>query len=284
MGFGVDSIGPILNREQSRQLDRLAMEKYGISGLVLMENAGRGAVDVLCRLEGCFATQRESEQAPTHQAHSKGIAPDAQADTQAVPEASAAQAVKAWKRLEVRHRDFGGPVVICCGRGNNAGDGLVMARHLSLRGHPVQVFLWSEPEELSPDAAANYAILQKAGLRIECFGQTHDPERLAPHVSKASWIVDALLGTGARGRPRPPFDAVIEQLNASGKPIFAVDLPSGLDCDTGSASEPTIRAAVTCTFAAAKPGLLRPEAQPFVGHVVVADIGILPQLFQEVLD
>ena len=103
-------------REQSRRVDQLAQQEYGFSGLVLMENAGRGVADVLCRL---------------------GIA---------------------------------GPVAICCGKGNNAGDGFVIARHLDLRGHPVRVLLWAEPEELTGDAAANFRILAKTDVPIEVFG------------------------------------------------------------------------------------------------------------------
>lgn len=270
--YAANHLGPILSREQCRRLDQLAMERYGMSGLVLMENAGRGAVDVLCRLEGCFAPEERPEGAagegPLHEEDSG---------------ASALGKGKVWRRLRTQHQDFGGPVVICCGRGNNAGDGLVMARHLWLRGHSVQVFLWSKPEDLTPDAAANYAILHKAGFPIECCPPGRDPERLAQALAKASWIVDALLGTGARGQPRPPLDAVISQLNGAKKPILAVDLPSGLDCDTGQPAQPTIRAAVTCTFAAAKPGLLRPEAQPYVGRLLLVDIGTPPQLFQELL-
>ncbi|MCS7306481.1 MAG: NAD(P)H-hydrate epimerase [Thermoguttaceae bacterium] len=305
-GSAEQDSGAILSREQSRLLDRLAMEQYGMSGLVLMENAGRGAVDVLCRLEGCFrpAEARDScfpdsylkearmspdlKEAPTRPETSVSNGPSVGQLTSASAaslraESTWGQKAFDWHRLQVRHQDFGGPVVICCGRGNNAGDGLVMARHLWLRRHPVQVFLWSKPEELSPDAAANYAILQKAGFPIECFPTGHEPERLAQALAEASWIVDALLGTGARGQPRPPLDTVITQINSAGKPILAVDLPSGLDCDTGQASQPTIRATVTCTFAAAKPGLVRPEAQEYVGRLVVLDIGVPPPLLPQVL-
>lgn len=264
-------MGPILSREQVRLLDRLAMEKYGMSGLVLMENAGRGAVDVLCRVQGCFPAESASsvQKRPPH--------PVGAAEGVSEPK------TLYQERLCVEHRDFGGPVVICCGRGNNAGDGLVMARHLWLRGHSVRVFLWGNPEELSPDAAANYAILQKAGFSMEWFGRGHEAERLAPALAEASWIVDALLGTGARGQPRPPLDAVIAQINQAGKPVLAVDLPSGLDCDTGQPAEPTIRAALTCTFAAAKLGLLHAEAQQYVGQLVVVDIGTPPILLDQVL-
>ncbi len=205
------------------------MEQYGISGLVLMENAGRGVAEVLCNT---------------------GPA---------------------------------GPVVICCGKGNNAGDGFVIARHLDLRDVDVRVLLWAEPAELAGDAAANFRILEKIGAPIEHFGTSHDPDRLAGQLSDAAWIVDALLGTGASGNPRPPIDAVIEQINAAGPPILAVDLPSGLDCDTGEPATPAIRAAVTCTFLAAKVGFLAPGAERYTGKLHVLDIGVPGKLIDEVL-
>jgi NAD(P)H-hydrate epimerase len=218
-----------LNREQSRKLDRLALEEYGIDGLVLMENAGRGVADKLCEL---------------------GIA---------------------------------GPVVICCGKGNNAGDGFVIARHLDLRGHSVRVLLWADPGELAGDAAANYRIIEKCDISIEHFAVGHRGSKVAASLAGASWIVDALLGTGARGEPRPPLDAVIDQLNADGAPKLAVDLPSGLDCDTGIAARHTIRAKETCTFVAAKPGFYAAGANEFTGRLHILDIGAPRKLVAEIL-
>ena len=218
-----------LTREQSRQVDRRATEEYGISGLVLMENAGRGVTDVLCE---------------------KGI---------------------------------DGPVVICCGKGNNAGDGFVIARHLDLRSFDARVLLWAEPAELVGDAAANFRILEKTDVPIEVFANEHDAARLERQLAGAAWIVDGLLGTGARGEPRPPLDAVIDQLNASAALKLAIDLPSGLDCDTGQPARHTILAAVTCTFVAAKPGLLAPDAAQYTGEVRVLDIGAPKKLIEEVL-
>ncbi|MEN6452318.1 MAG: NAD(P)H-hydrate epimerase [Thermoguttaceae bacterium] len=217
-----------LTREQSRQVDRVAADEYGFSGLVLMENAGRGVADVLCRL---------------------GI---------------------------------GGPVVICCGKGNNAGDGFVLARHLDLRGYMVRVLLWANPDELTGDAAANYRILAKTDVPIEVFGASHDDKRLTKLLEGAVWIVDALLGTGARGEPRSPVDAVIDQLNASAVPKLAIDLPSGLDCDTGQPARHTIRATETCTFAAAKIGFSAPAAAGYVGRLHVLDIGVPRKIIERV--
>lgn len=215
-------------REQSRRVDQMAVEEFGFCGLVLMENAGRGVADVLCRL---------------------GIA---------------------------------GPVVICCGKGNNAGDGFVIARHLDLRGYAVRVLLWAKPEELAGDAATNYRILTKTDVPIEVFGAVHDATRLATLLDGAAWIVDALLGTGARGEPRPPLDTVIDQINASPALKLAIDLPSGLDCDTGQAAGHTIRANETCTFVTAKVGFREPSALPYLGRLHVLDIGVPRKLVERV--
>ncbi|MCE5266579.1 MAG: NAD(P)H-hydrate epimerase [Planctomycetaceae bacterium] len=175
-----------------------------------------------------------------------------------------------------------GPVVICCGKGNNAGDGFVVARHLDLRGYQPRVLLWAVPDELTGDAAANYRILEKTDVPIHIFGAAHDPERLNKLLTGAAWIVDALLGTGARGEPRPPVDAVIDQLNAATVPKLAIDLPSGLDCDTGRPALHTIRAAETCTFMAPKIGFSVPGAADYLGRLHVLDIGVPAKLIEQV--
>jgi NAD(P)H-hydrate epimerase len=210
----------ILSRAQVREVDRRAIEDLGMSGLVLMENAGRGCVDVLAQL----GTR--------------------------------------------------GPVAVCCYKGNNGGDGFVMARHLALRDIAARVLLWCDPRELRGDAAANYEILVRSGSSPVVFAPRHDPARLARELEGVEWIVDALLGTGAEGEPRPPLDEVIDALNAHPVRKLAVDVPSGLDCDTGRPARPTFRADHTCTFVAEKPGFSSPTAAPFVGRVRVVDIGV----------
>jgi NAD(P)H-hydrate epimerase len=220
---------PTLDRSRIRELDRRAIEEYGIPGMVLMENAGRGVADKLCEL---------------------GIA---------------------------------GQVVICCGRGNNGGDGFVVARHLDIRGHDARVLMWSDPGKLSGDAAANFRILQRTDVPIGCFLHGHDPGRLEDQLAGAAWIVDALLGTGAQGEPRSPLDAVIDQLNAAEVPRMAVDLPSGLDCDTGEAAVHTIRADHTCTFVAAKPGFSLADGEQYTGQVHVVEIGAPRKLVERML-
>jgi len=168
----------------------------------------------------------------------------------------------------------GGPTIICCGKGNNGGDGFVAARHLDLRQLPVEVFCFTDPASLTGDAAANYRILEKSGVPIRIFSGEPDAADLEAALSGAAWIIDALLGTGSHGDPRPPLDRVITAINAAGKPILAVDLPSGLDCDTGVPGLPTIRATHTCTFVAAKPGFFVPGAAEYVGELHIADIGV----------
>ena len=217
-----------LTREQSRQVDRLAMEVYGFSGLVLMENAGRGVVDTLEKL---------------------GI---------------------------------DGEVIICCGRGNNGGDGFVSARHLDIRGHHPRVLLFCDPAGLTGDAVANYRILEKTDVPIHACQEGFEVSDLQTYLAGAAWAVDALLGTGAQGEPRSPLDLVIDQLNASGIPILAVDVPSGLDCDSGEPAEHTIRATHTCTFVTPKVGFLKPGAKPYLGKLHTLDIGVPTKLAAEI--
>ena len=175
-----------------------------------------------------------------------------------------------------------GPVVICCGKGNNAGDGFVIARHLDIRGVDVRILLFGDAAELHGDATENFKIVQKSGIPWRRIDMQREPERLDAEISGAAWLIDALLGTGTQGEPRPPFAQVIDAMNASDVPILAVDLPSGLDCDTGQPAVHTILAAHTCTFVAAKPGFSTPAAKPFVGTLHVLDIGAPRKLIDDI--
>jgi len=218
-----------LTCQQVRQVDRRAVDQYGMSSLVLMENAGRGVADQLVGL---------------------GIE---------------------------------GSVVIVCGKGNNAGDGFVIARHLDLRGYRVEVVITSDPAQLQGDAMHNFRILQRTDTPMAIVREPIPPNDALAVLSSADWVVDALLGTGARGEPRPPLDAVIDRLNACGARKLAVDVPSGLDCDTGQATRHTLRADHTCTFVAAKPGFFAPGADQFTGQIHVLDIGVPRRVVEEVL-
>lgn len=178
-----------------------------------------------------------------------------------------------------------GRVVILCGPGNNGGDGYVIARHLDLRGVPVQLIEVGSPTrrgdgDKPSDAAINRLIAQRAGLPLVTLA---DAETLPNLLQGASWVVDALLGTGSQGEPREPFAAVIKAINAAGCPTVAVDLPSGLDCDLGVVSPVTVRALHTCTFVAAKPGFYTPGAEAFTGTIHILDIGAPRSLVEDAL-
>lgn len=134
--------------------------------------------------------------------------------------------------------------------------------------------------QTSGDAAVNLEILRKSHCPVEFFPDVPEESWWERHSSQG-WVVDALLGTGALGAPRPPLDTVIRRLNRLGRPILAVDLPSGLDCDTGEPADPTIMASETCTFVAAKPGLVAPHAYLYVGRLTVLPIGVPFELLME---
>jgi NAD(P)H-hydrate epimerase len=248
----------ILTREQVREVDRRAVAEYGMSGLVLMENAGRGVADVLCGLVW--------EPSPGGRGQGEGAELAPLADT-------------LTPTLSQGARE---PVVIVCGKGNNGGDGFVIARHLDLRGLRVRAMLLAEPKELRGDAAANFGIIEKAGLAIEVFNAPLDVAKFKQALGGSFLLIDAILGTGATGEPKSPYAEAIELMNESGIKIVAVDLPSGLDCDTGVAARHTIRAAHTCTFVAAKPGLMVARAAEYVGHLHVCDIGVPRKLIEEI--
>jgi NAD(P)H-hydrate epimerase len=171
-----------------------------------------------------------------------------------------------------------GPVAVCCGKGNNGGDGFVIARHLGIAGASVRLLLFADPATLSGDAAINFNILVKSGQAVEVMLPL-DEERLRTALAGADWVVDALFGTGLEGPVRPPFDRVIEIINASGKRVLAVDIPSGLDCDTGQPMGASVRADHTATVLANKAGFVTPEARPWVGQVHVIDLGVPRVLF-----
>ena len=137
----------------------------------------------------------------------------------------------------------------------------------------MHLVLCGRPEELSADATLQWKITQKIGLPVLI---CTDGNGLSDSFTKAEWIVDAVFGTGFTRPVRPPFDRVIEAVNTSPARKFAVDIPSGLGCDTGEPMGPTIRAEHTVTFVAPKVGFAKPAATAFTGRVHVVDIGIVP--------
>ena len=215
-----------LTREEVREVDRHAIEDLGIPGVVLMENAGRGAAEWLlehrdrCGLGDC------------------------------------------------------GRVGILCGKGNNAGDGFVVARHLALAGVEVVIGETVEPGELSDDAGVFRGVCAAMGLPLVAFGP---PLELQAAMGQVDLWVDGLLGTGFR----PPLgeelcglmEAVRGARELSGARLVALDCPSGMDVDTGILAAGGLRADLTLTFVAPKAGFSAPEADLALGEVIVLGIG-----------
>jgi len=213
-----------LTRDELRELDRRAIEGFGVPGLVLMENAGRGCAELLMRLN-----------------------PDRK------------------------------PTMILCGPGNNGGDGFVIARHLDNAGWPVKVHIVARHNRQKGDADVNFDILFASGIeftqyRPDYFEQSHR-DLFLRHVAATTWVVDALFGNGLTRALAAPFDWLATALTDSGKPTLAVDIPSGLDCDTGEPLGPCVKATHTATFVAPKRGFLGPTSKQWTGEVHVIDIG-----------
>jgi NAD(P)H-hydrate epimerase len=206
-----------LTRTQVREIDRRAIAEYQIPGILLMENAARGVVDVA---------------------------------------------------LQMMRRVSGAYVLILCGGGNNGGDGLAVARHLHNREVNVVVLPVGEPR-YSDEALVNWNIVRAMRINTSPIGL--QVESLLEQG--CDLVVDAMLGTGLTEPVRRPFDVMIEKCNRCPAPILAVDLPSGMDCDTGRPLGACVRAMRTVTFVAEKAGFANPEAQQYTGEINVVDIG-----------
>lgn len=290
-----------LTREEVRAVDQAAIRHLGVRGLVLMENAGRNAADAIERFLGATGLSPVGRGMSAPPMRGEGLLPSRPAGVSPASGDS-----------EVRHPQadsfsLGGAedgpvpvlrrVAIVAGAGNNGGDGFVVARHLAMRGAAVTIFLVAPPEKIAGDAAANLAILRKLGHAIvSCESKgpgnraqapfSNDEKGVSPHFRAIPLltlaeelrgydvIVDAIGGTGIQGALRGETAVAVEQVNAAGRPVVALDIPTGLDCDTGQAVGATIRAAMTVTFVARKKGFDAPGSERFTGEVIVADIGI----------
>ncbi|MDX9880365.1 MAG: NAD(P)H-hydrate epimerase [Sedimentisphaerales bacterium] len=171
-------------------------------------------------------------------------------------------------------------VCVFCGAGNNGGDGYVVARHLRNAGYSVRVVLCGDRAKVRGDAKVNLDVLCALGETIEELdpGRTDAADLVATLAKGADLIVDALFGTGLQGPLREDYRRLIDAINALNVPILAVDIPSGLDCDTGLPLGTAIRAEWTVTFVALKKGFLASTtARDYTGEVRVASIGVEPQ-------
>ncbi|MFQ5669134.1 MAG: NAD(P)H-hydrate dehydratase [Acidobacteriota bacterium] len=216
----------ILTAHQMRNIDRRAVSRYHIPGLVLMENAGRSVVEHL------LETVEDLEEAS---------------------------------------------IAVVCGKGNNGGDGLVVARHLHDLGLTPTVFLVAAPGEIEGGAGTNLRILKSLPVPIRRVADSRawhaggDGEN--PLLS-FDVVVDALLGTGLKGRVRGDYQTIVNDISAAGAYVVAVDIPSGLSGDSHLVQGAAVRAHATVTFVAPKVPHLLPPAEAFCGELVVARIGI----------
>lgn len=213
----------LLTTAQMRELDRQAIEDLGVPGVVLMENAGRGAAE----------------------------------------------------RLSRRYAElFPGPVLILAGRGNNGGDGYVIARHLNNWGWQVQTLVLAEPATIIGDASVNLDILIRMGGQVAFVPDEHGLVNALDAAGDVRLVVDALFGTGLSAPVRGHYGRAIDWINACGHPVVAVDIPSGVDATHGSLLGKAVRADLTLTFAAPKLGQTLYPGRAQVGNLEVLDIGI----------
>jgi NAD(P)H-hydrate epimerase len=220
----------VVTAEQMREMDRLTIQKYGVSSLSLMERAGEAVTESI---------------------------------------------------LENFSRSAKKGVLVVAGKGNNGGDGLVVARLLKKKRIPCEVALLARQDELSPDAAHNLrAYLKLKGKLTEISASCWD--HLSGCIRKNALIVDAILGTGIRSEVRGLFADAITLINSSGLPVVAVDIPSGLDTDKGVPLGVAIQAEMTVALAFPKLGEVIYPGAKYVGELVVADIDIDDRAVAEV--
>jgi NAD(P)H-hydrate epimerase len=209
------------SRHGLMEVDRRAVEQFGINVLALMENAGRQVAEV----------------------------------------------TRSYL-LE------GSAVLILAGAGNNGGDGLVAARHLANRGHRIRIILIAEEEKFKGAAKAQLQIARNMQLPIQIFSR--QPNSLADfleHSDVGDAVIDAMFGTGLNRPLDAAVCALIDQLNCAHRRVISVDIPSGLDCDTGEVLGNAVEAAHTVSFCGMKIGFQSADAIRYLGQISIGDIG-----------
>ncbi|HEY7497946.1 MAG TPA: NAD(P)H-hydrate dehydratase [Vicinamibacterales bacterium] len=172
-------------------------------------------------------------------------------------------------------------VGVICGRGNNGGDGFVVARTLVQRGVDTAVFLLGSVAEVRGEARTNLEILGRIGMTVVEITNAQEWELHFSELSECQLVVDAILGTGFRGKLNGFLETVVADLNALGVPIIAIDLPTGVSADSPFVEGPAVEASMTVTLAAPKIPLVFPPADTHAGDLVIADIGIPLPLIDE---
>lgn len=211
-----------VSARQMQKLDELAIRRFGISSLILMENAGRGIADLAAKMTA-------------------------------------------------------GPgkcILVIAGKGNNGGDGLVAARHLFNRGFKVRVILLAHSKDIKADPKINFNILKKMRVPVTIMTAPKQLAGFSRLLKHSDLLIDAIFGIGLKRPVSGPLYAVIHAMNDSKRKILAIDIPSGLDSDTGAVLGLAVRARVTGTLHAPKHGLFRGEGPKHCGKIRVLDISI----------
>ena len=173
-------------------------------------------------------------------------------------------------------------IVVVCGRGNNGGDGMALARHLHNIGFQVQVFLLADPNELKGDAATNYKVAVNFGVPIQPITAQSELSQLVEPMKSADLVVDALLGTGITGEVRGLYAEAIPLLNDYAPRILSVDIPSGINSDTGEVCGVAVRADATVTLGAIKLGLVLFPGADYAGDLFVVSLGVPESLLADI--
>lgn len=232
----------LVTAQEMKEIDKLAMEKYGVPGLLLMDAAAKQVADaVVDELKNVYLEKNRGE--------------------------SAQNPCK---------------VVVLCGGGNNGGDGFGAARWLHNYGNAVKVFLiGSTCDKISGDAASELAMLKAAGVAVMELVKEEDWLALELAIERAAVVVDAILGTGFSGELRPAAKRACQLMNQLARQVVAVDVPTGVNSDNGAACEDAVKANVTVTMELPKAGLLLYPGKRLCGTVLVTGIGMPPQLLEE---
>jgi len=217
----------LVTANEMQAMDRRTIEDFGLPGMVLMENAGRGAIRFL---------------------------------------------LKQFPNLENAR------VGVIAGRGNNGGDGFVIARYLKQKGIQVQVYLLAERHRVQGDALANLKLLKPLEVPVVEIPDNASFSKIKSEMDGLDILIDAILGTGLKSDVTGYFKTIIDYINRLNKPVFAVDMPSGLNSDTGQPCGTCIRATATATFAYAKTGHMVYPGIDFCGNLKIVDIGIPPHI------
>jgi len=230
----------VVTAEEMREIDRVTIKDYGISGIVLMERAGLVVTEKIKKLFGKTKDQRPK--------------------------------IKDSELQTLNSKLFRRKVVALCGGGNNGGDGIVIARNLHEWGWNVKIILLSRENKLSPDCLLQYKIAKKAGAAVEF------RDYITEKDLHSALIIDAIFGTGLSKNILGKTAEIISFINSSDAPVISVDIPSGISSDTGQITGEAVRADYTVTFGLPKRGHLLYPGADYAGRLFIEDIGFPEEL------